>query len=185
MYKNMKKVKSKKPTWIDVKRSIKRFEPSQLIELVNDLYQLSVENKTFLHARFSNEGDSLNKYKKIILNSLYPDVMDENDNFDFDKAEKAIKDYAKATGSDESTTNLMIYYVECGNKFTLDYGDIDENFYDALIEMCEKAIKYVLKMPKKEQEPFRTRLKKIMESAAGIGWGYYDDLCHLYYEAFE
>lgn len=56
----------------------------------------------------------------------------------------------------------MIHYVECGNKFTLDYGDINEFFYDALIEMYEKAIKNVRKMPKKKQEPFRKRLEKIM-----------------------
>ena len=24
-----------------------------------------------------------------------------------------------------------------------------------------------------------------MKSADGIGWGYYDDLCHFYFEAFE
>lgn len=181
----MKKGKSKKPIWVDVKRSIKSFEPSQLIELVNDLYQLSEENKTFLHARFSDGGDSLHKYKVIILNSLYPDVMDENDNFDFERADKAIDGFAKATGNNESTADLMIYYVECGNKFTLDYGDINENFYDALIEMYKKAIKSVLKIPKKKQELFRKRLEKIMKSADGIGWGYYDDLCHFYYEAFE
>lgn len=181
----MKKEKSKKPTWVDVKRSIKSFEPSQLIELVNDLYQLSAENKSFLHARFSGGRDSLNKYKKIISNSLYPDVMDEKDAFDFDKADKAIEDYAKATGNNESTADLMIYYVESGNKFTLDYGDINERFYDALIEMYQKAIKSVCKMPEKKREPFRKRLKKIMESADGIGWGYYDDLCNCYYEAFE
>ena len=79
----------------------------------------------------------------------------------------------------------MIYYVECGNKFTLDYGDINESFYDALVEMYKKAIKSVRKMPKGKQDRFRERLEKIMKSADGIGWGYYDDLCHFYYEAFE
>ena len=79
----------------------------------------------------------------------------------------------------------MIYYVECGNKFTLDYGDINEAFYDSLIEMYEKAVKAVCKLPKNKKEFFRKRLEKIMISADGIGWGYYDDLCHFYYEAFE
>ena len=111
--------------------------------------------------------------------------MSENDFFDFDKAEKAIKDFAKATGNDESTLDLMIYFVECGNQFTLDYGDINEIFYDTLIAMYEKAIEYVLKMPQRKQLPFRERLEKIMESAEGIGWGYHDDLCHYYYEAFK
>ncbi len=49
----------------------------------------------------------------------------------------------------------------------------------------EKAVKAVCKLPKKKQPPFRNRLKNIMESANGIGWGYYDDLCHFYHKAFE
>jgi hypothetical protein len=181
----MAKKKSKKPSWIDIKKSIKKLDSSQLIDLLKDLYQLSEENKSFLLARCLIGSDSLGRYKKVILDSLYPDVMDEHDNFEFDRADKAINAYAKATSDDEGIADLMIYYVECGNKFTLDYGDIDEFFYDALIQMYEKAVKIVFKMPKKKQETFRKRLKTIMMSANGIGWGYYDDLCHYYSEAFE
>jgi hypothetical protein len=181
----MKKQKLKKPTWIDVKKPIKSFDVSQLVELVKDLYQLPDENKNFLHARFVTGSAPLSKYKKMILVSLYPDVMDENDDFEFEHAEKAINDYAKATRDNEGTADLMVYYVECGNKFTLDYGDINDAFYDTLVEMYEKAIKSVCKLPKNRQEPFRKRLEKIMKSANGMGWGYYDDLCHFYYEAFE
>ena len=181
----MKKHKSKKPTWIDVKRSINNFEVSQIIELVKDLYQLSDENKNFLHARFLAGSSSLSKYKKIISDSLYPDIFDEEDDFNFDKANKAIEAYAKATIDNEGVADLMVYYVECGNKFTLDYGDINEAFYDAIVEMYEKAVKAIRKMPRKKQESFRKRLEKIMKSADGIGWGYYDDLCHFYYQAFD
>lgn len=181
----MSKKKLKKPNWIDVKKSIGSFDRSQLINLARDLYQLSEENKTSLHARCLVGDDSLQRYKKVIFHALYPDVMDEKDDFDFDRAEKAINDYTKATGDEEGLADLMIHYVECGNKFTLDYGDINEFFYDALIEMYEKTIKNVRKMPKKKQEPFRKRLEKIMKSSDGIGWGYHDDLCHFYYEAFQ
>jgi hypothetical protein len=181
----MPKKKSKKPAWIDVKRSIINIEVSQTVELVKELYQLSDENMNFLHARFLGGTTSLKKYRKVILDSLYTDVLDDDDNFEFEKADKAIKTYAKATKDNEGVADLMIYYVECGNKFTLDYGDINEAFYDALIKMYEKAIKSVYKMPKRKQEPFRRRLEKIMKSADGIGWGYYDDLCQFYYGAFE
>lgn len=181
----MKKQKAKKPTWIDVKTALKDFESSHLIELLKELYQLSDENKNFLHARFTSSTSSLQCYKKIILDCLYEDPLDDNDNFDFDKADNAIRTYTKAANDIEGTADLMVYYVECGNKFTLDYGDINEAFYDALIEMYKKAIKTVLRLPKSKQAPLRKRLKNIMESADGIGWGYYDDLGHFYHEAFE
>jgi hypothetical protein len=181
----MPKKKSKKPTWIDVKRSINNNEASDMVELVKELYQISDENRNFLHARLIGGTTSLKKYRKIILDSLYTDVLDNDDNFDFEKADKAIQTYAKATKDTEGVADLMIYYVECGNKFILDYGDINEAFYDALIKLYEKAIESVCKMPKRKQEPFRNRLEKIMKSADGIGWKYYDDLCHFYHEGFE
>lgn len=181
----MKKQKSKNPTWIDVKKSLKDIESSQLIELLKELYQLSDENKNFLDARFNGGNASLQSYKKIILDCLYEEPLDDNDKFDFDKANNAIETYAKASNDNEGTADLRVYYVECGNKFTLDYGDINEAFYDTLIEMYDKAIKTVLKLPKSKQATFRKRLKNIMKSADGIGWGYYDDLCHFFHESFE
>jgi hypothetical protein len=117
----MKRQKSKNPTWIDVKRSVKDIEHSNLIKLLKDLYELSDENKNFLHARFLAGISSLSKYKKIISDSLYPDIFDEIDDFNYGKANKAIEAYAKATNDNEGIADLMIYYVECGNKFTLDY----------------------------------------------------------------
>jgi len=111
--------------------------------------------------------------------------MNRTSDFNFERAEKAISDYAKATGDDERTTDLMIYFVECGYQFTLDYGDIDEVFYDTLIEMYEKAVGRVRRMPKNKQGPFRKRLEKIMKFTDGIGWGYHDDLGDLYYGAFQ
>ena len=51
--------------------------------------------------------------------------------------------------------------------------------------MYKEVVQIVYKMSKKKQEPFRKRLKAIMTSANGIGWGYYDDLCYYYSEAFE
>ena len=102
----MKKHKSKKQIWIDVKRLIKDIENSDLIELVRDLYELSDENKNFLYARFLDSTTSLNKYRKIILDSIYPDVLDDNDNLDFKKADDAIKAYEKATGDNEGVADL-------------------------------------------------------------------------------
>jgi len=41
----------------------------------------------------------------------------------------------------------MIHFVAWGNQFTIDYGDINVIFYDTLIEMYEKAVGRVRKMP--------------------------------------
>ena len=54
-----------------------------------------------------------------------------------------------------------------------------------MLIMYEKAIENVLELPVIEQNTFKERLRKIMESASGIGWGYHDGICELYSKSFE
>ena len=168
----MTKKKTKNPTWLKVKPSISQFDKNKLIELLRDLYNLSEDNKNFFDARLSLIKNPTEPYKEIIRACLYPDIM-KNEDFEYDKAEQAIRRFAIASGSIAGIADLMIYFVECGNKFTLDYGDIDETFYDTMIEMYAKAARKVLELPENKQGPFRKRLKEIMESSDGIGWGYH------------
>lgn len=52
---------------------------------------------------------------------------------------KAISDYKKASGDEVGVLDIMVYYVEMGTKFTLEYGDIYEEFYDSLESMFKKV----------------------------------------------
>lgn len=158
-------------------------DQKQLLKLIADLYKFSNENKTFLHTRYSVDGDKLGPYKKIIDENMYPDVF-RNKPIQVAKAKKAISSYSMAAGDDMGHAELMVYFVECGNNFTLDIGDINEEFYDALNSMYQRAIDKVLSLPEKHQNKFKQRLKTIMTSSSGIGWGYHDTLADDYYRAF-
>jgi hypothetical protein len=171
----MKSKKKQTPFWSDVKTALARLDQQGLLGLISDMYHLSKDNKDFLHARFSIGDDILAPYKKIIKECLYPDIM--NEPVRIHRAKRAISDYSKAIPVAKGEAELLTYFVECGNKFTLDYGDIDEDFYDSLVEIYGQAIKKVLTLPDHEQVNFRKRLKKIMLSSNGIGWGYHDGLC--------
>ena len=103
---------------------------------------------------------------------------------DLKGAANAISIYSKAIDNVKGEAELLIFFVECGNNFTLSYGDIDEEFYDSMLTMYEKAIIAVSELPLKEQHAFKERLLKIRESASGIGWGYHDGLCNLYCTTF-
>ena len=100
------------------------------------------------------------------------------------KAKKAISSYSKAVGDPIGETELMTFFVECGNKFTLDFGDMDEPFYDALNRMYRRAMNKLLSLPEEQRDEFQGRLEAIMTSSSNIGWGYHDMLCDDYYEAF-
>ena len=178
------KRKSSRPTWSDVKASVADIEQGKLIQIIGDLYRLSKENQDFLHTRFSIGDDPLKPYKQIIKACMYPDVM-SNKPIRIQEAKQAISKYSKAIGDRLGEAELMIYFIECGNEFTVDLGDIDEGFYNALLGMYDRAIGKILKLPKEERNEFRKRMEKIMVSSEGMGWGYYDGLCDLYYDGFS
>jgi hypothetical protein len=179
----MTTTKRRSPSWSDVKESIASLDTSELIQLIASLYKLSKSNRDFLHARFSIGDDPIAPYKKIIDDCMFPDVM-RNKPIQISIAKKAIGEYSKAVGVPKGEAELMTYFVECGNNFTVQFGDIDESFYDALLRMYEQAIKKVLSLPVQEQYEFRERLRTIMVTSDGIGWGYHDGLCAQYCEAF-
>jgi len=179
----MTTTKSGSPSWSNVKKSIASLDTSELIRLIGSLYELSKGNRDFLHARFSIGADPIVPYKEVIEECMFPDVM-KNKPIQISVAKKAISEYVKAVGDAKGAAELMTYFVECGNEFTVEFGDIDEGFYDALLRMYERAIKKVLSLPAKEQHEFRERLRIIMVSSNGIGWGYHDGLCDQYCEGF-
>jgi len=99
-------------------------------------------------------------------------------------AKRTMREFSQANSDPEAIADLMIYAVECGNRFTLNCGDIDEEFYDGLIDIYAAAIKKILQLPKDARSTYRRRLEKIMESSDGIGWGFHDDLGNLFSRAF-
>jgi len=177
------KRKSSDPTWSDVKPAVVNLDQKQLLTLVADLYRFSKENQAYFHARFGVGDDPIARCKKTIDECMYPDVY-KNKPIQISKAKKAISSYLKAVGDPLGETELMVFFVECGNKFTLNFGDIDEGFYDSLNRMYRRAIKKVLSLREEQQQEFKDRLKDIMTSSSGIGWGYHDMLCDDYYSAF-
>ena len=174
---------NKKPTWTNVKSILTTKETPELLMLIKDLYALNKNNKTFLETRYLTRSNPLEPYKKRIDEALYPDVM-ENDPVSFSAGRKAISDYKKATKDTDGTIELMVHYVKTGTQFTLDYGDMYEEFYDSLYSMFQATLKLLVKAEDATQEKFVTELGDIVHSARHIGWGYSDDLSSLLHDYF-
>jgi len=175
--------KPRKPTWSDVKSLVVDLDRKQLLTLVADLYRFSKENQAFFHARFGVGDGPLTPYKKTIDQCMYPDICN-NKPIQISKAKKAISHYSKAAGDPLGETELMVFFVECGNSFTVAFGDIDGDFYEALNRMYRRAIKNVQNLPEAHRGGFRDRLKDIVTSSSDIGWGYHDTLYNDYHNAF-
>jgi hypothetical protein len=170
--------RNKKPTWKDVKSILDEKEKSELLKLIADLYSSSAENKSFINARFSVGGQTLEPYRSIISESLYPDVY-RNKPISLSKGEKAISDYFKATKNEAGKLELMVHYLETGNQFTADFGDIDEQFYFSLELMFGKILDILRKQPTDIQKKYFTRLENVVSTAINIGWGYHDHISDI------
>jgi hypothetical protein len=179
----MKKREIAGASWSDVKAQLTKLDARQLVNLVADLYRLSKENQAFLHGRLAVVEDPLEFYKKIVDECMYPDIH-KNKPIQISRAKKAISDYSKAVDDALGEAELMTFFVEQGNAFTLEYGDMDESFYGALNLMYRRAIEKVGSLPAVHRDSFKERLEAIMRSSATIGWGYHDGLRDDYYSAF-
>jgi hypothetical protein len=172
-----------KQTWSAVKPAVAKLSNNELLSLVADLYRLSKQNQSFLHARYGDVGTAMEDCKKIIAECLYPDVQRDRP-LQVAKAKKAVADFCKAVVDPGAHAELMLFFLEQGNAFTVEYGDIDAGFYETLLAMGHRAVQMISGLPKELHEPYKRRLAEIVRSSSGIGWGYHDELAQLYVAAF-
>ena len=86
-----------------------------------------------------------------------------------------IADYREKTGDVLGALELMLTFVEAGNRFTNEYGDIDEPFYEGLELMLADFRDLLLANPGcYEEGDLAQRLIELGREAGGLGWGYGD-----------
>lgn len=151
----------------------------QLRGVLQDLYGFNAENKAFLHSRFlSNQdgGDYLEPYKVRIRKAICPKEPWKQD-LQLSAGRKAISEFKKTNGNLADLLSLMLYYVSCGNDFTLEFGDIDGSFYDSLESMFARIVETLIKQKDKALIfEFLPQLEKEFKRVEWMGWGYGDGL---------
>ena len=171
---------AKKPTWRDVKKVIGQWPSDDLVGLLQDLYRFDAANADFLHVRLlsaSTGEDGLAPYKERIRKAVSPAQPWKQD-VRLAEGRKAISDYKNANGDVRGVLRLMMYYVQCGNDFTLEFGDIDEAFYDSLCSMVAGIKERLLaESDATLATEFLPMLVKEFERIDGqMGWGYPDEV---------
>jgi hypothetical protein len=167
---------TKKPGgWSAVRQQLATWEKPALLALVKDLYGAADENRDFIHARSKAGecgGESLEKYRGKIVEQFFPARGDGK--LKLGEARKAICDYRKATGNLPGTAELLMTYVENGTRFTHEYGDMDERFYDS-VESALDELAALLRGEARGMYPqFRNRLARVEQMTDVIGWGFHD-----------
>ncbi|WP_249308458.1 DUF6155 family protein [Lederbergia citrea] len=166
----------------DLKRQLKSYKLKELIDLIADLHKKNKDVQSYLSVRFLGEEaakELFEQAKKNIANEFFPERGFGK--LQLNIAKKAISDFKKLTEDGLRTTDLMLYYVEQGVKFTSIYGDINESFYLSMATMYEKVI--IICDEEEEEEYyqiFADRLRAVVTDTSDVGWGFHDQLAYLY-----
>ena len=164
----------------EVKKVLKKFEKEKVIEIITELYKKNNSVKEYFDFFVNpNENELFMKYHGKVYEGFYPKRGHE---LKLKDAKQAITDFKKLGPSTALLADLMLFYVECGVKFTNDFGDIDEPFYLSVEKMYLNA----LTLMRKEGllNKFQIRAMKIIDDTKGMGWGFHDYLTDVYYDFY-
>jgi hypothetical protein len=172
----------KQITLRELKRYLNDRSQTELINDIAELFNRLDAVKDFYSFRLVGGYDEqlVETHKQRIKNEFFPTRGFGSAKLSV--ARKAITDYKKVASSAEGVVELMVFYVEMGVRFTNEYGDIDEAFYNSMESMYEQAAKLIVKH--EMQDKFESRCRKIVSDTSGIGWGFHDELSELYAEYF-
>ena len=167
----------------ELKKELKKLEQSELIELISGLYKTNDNVKEIVNVKFIGERyqeELLESYKEKMYAEFFTKNMKTMPSF---KSAKEMITEFKSIGRFEMVLDLMLYYVECGDEFTNEFGDIDGPFYDRL---CSLYGQFIDQLNSKGTEDlylkFKERIESLITSSSGIGWGYGDFIYDKSYE---
>lgn len=165
----------------DLKAELKRLDKKELVEILSELYKNNKSVKEYFDFYLNPNGtDLFKKYQSVVFEAFYPK---RGYCLKLSVAKKAISDFKKIGGATDLVCDLMLFYVETGIKFTNDFGDINEPFYDSLETTYRKA----LELMKKNDflGTFKNRAYKAVTDTSDIGWNFHDTLMDTYFKYYD
>jgi len=159
-------------------RNLSTLTEKELRNLISTLCGANSEN-ALLVKLYLNDNLVLDSFEKKIEKALKPD------RFSFREAKHYLSAVKKFCTDPQSVAKLFVFAAETGNDITMEYGDIDENYYSAMENLFEAGCKLVKDLPLNAgRDNLQKRLHDLVEITSGIGWGYHDTLGDIYFENF-
>ncbi len=163
----------KKSEWSQIEQTLNGLEKQALMQLVQQLYDLSDEVRRFVGTRFNPEKDL---EKRI---ALYCAVIEQqfslhHDLFpDFSLITKTINEYRLATGDVAGVLALQLYGLETATAFINQIGVRDSLFYEALADLLADFTDLLGQHPEFHSQ-FASRIWKMSQQTGDVGYGYSD-----------
>lgn len=175
---------AKKLTENTLMKKLETLSKEELMHMIVDFYKTnkSVEAGLSLMILGEDYGKSLlEKYKKQLYKIFNPsDIV--RTGFSLERAQKVLSDFADLCVGDDGRWygDLALYFAECATDFTMSFGDMDEDFYDALGDAYHDAV-VVASGDEKLYQLWKERLETIVHEFFGFGWGMEEYITDEYY----
>jgi hypothetical protein len=165
----------------DLKKQLKQYNQTELINLVVELFKANKEVQNFLSSKFlgveATEVFFLEAQKNI-KNEFYPDKGFGK--LRLAEARKVITTFKKTTNDEKRTVDLMLYFVELGVEYTSEYGYISDSFYSNILKMFDSV---ALECDQDEDLylALAQRVDRVLILSKDTDWGFEEALVEIYY----
>lgn len=175
---------AKKLTEKALVNKLESFSKEELMNIIVDFYKSnkSVEEGLILMILGEDYGNALlEKYKKQLFKVFNPSAAVET-GFSLERAQMILSDFADICVRDYGRWygDLALYFSECATDFTMCFGDIDEDFYDALGDAYHDAV-IIASGDEQLYQLWKNRLETILHKFSGFGWGMDDFIAGEYF----
>ncbi|MEW6652557.1 MAG: DUF6155 family protein [Bacteroidota bacterium] len=165
----------------EIKQELLKQDKEILVKHILELYKKYDFAKEYFDFYVTpDEEKILEKYKEKVREGFFPK---RGMRLKLSLSRKAINDFRRLETSKEKLGDLMLYYVECGVKFTNNFGDISESFYTSAENTFEKSLSYFAK--EGVLDKYKERAEQILKNTADSGWGFGDTIEDIYYNYYE
>lgn len=166
----------------ELKKHLNELDKKQLIQLIAELHKTDEKAQQFFMVQFNKDEatEELFEKTKKSIDKNYSMGPKGQLYLDIPGVKKQINDFEKLTSDLQKTTDLQLYLVEQGTRFTLTYGDIDQRFYTNLLNVFSKVID-ACEDDEKLFEYFEERLRVVFSKSENIPWSYGMGMEELYY----
>ena len=173
---------AKKLTEKALMKKLNTMDKEELVKIISDLFKTNKTAEARLNLLFLGEeyGNALlEKYKKQLYKIFNPSNIVRT-GFSLEKAQQILSDFADMCGDGRWYGDLALYFAECATDFTMSYGDINEEFYDALGDAYRDAVT-IARRDEEMYKLWKNRLEYIYHEFSGFGWGMDDFITEEYY----
>jgi hypothetical protein len=159
--------------WAAVRKKLDAFDRAGLLALVHDLYDANASNRRFLEARLLSSSTSLERYRRLVADAVYPDPFSRQQ-VSVRDATATITEYRRSTGDLAGTVDLMLKFLEAGTEQAADLGYGDDSYFAALERKLDAIAKSWSDLSQDARKNAAKRLDWVRTRAQNIGWGYGD-----------